>query len=155
MDVEATRDQEPTLGELFGRVSVRLRQAMTASFDDFDLGGLSPHQGRIVGWIEANESKGIIQRDIAELTGTRAGSVSSLLQGLEQDGWIERRTDPADSRRKTLHVTPKARDVVKRFEARSWDGATSALEGLDAAERATLTALLTKIDRKLAERSGA
>lgn len=152
--MEAKRDPDATLGELFGRVAVRLRQAMAASFDDFDLGGLSPHQGRIVGWIEANEDRGVIQRDVAEITGTRASSVSSLLQGLEQDGWIERRTDPADSRRKTLHVTPKAREVVKRFETRSWDGANAALDSLDADERATLAALLTKLDRHLAGQTG-
>lgn len=140
-----------TLAELLGRVGNRLRQSMGESMDQIDLGGLTLHQSRLVGFIEANEAKGVIARDIAEVTGTRPASVSSLLQGLEQDGWIERRPDPTDSRRKTLHVTPKGRDLVKRYETDIWSASDARLAGaLDPDEHATLVALLTKLDQHLA-----
>ena len=149
VDVDET---EPSIADLLGRVAVRLRQGM-ATGDTEEFGGLTPHQARIVGYIEANEGRGLIQRDIAELTGTRPASVSSLLQGLERDGWIERRTDPADSRRKTLHATDKAADMVRRFESRTWAGADAMIGGLTADEQRILVRLLVKLDRHLGENS--
>ena len=57
---------ETSVAELFGRIAVRLRQTMSSG--EFDFGGLTPYQARILGYIEANENDGIIQRDVAELT---------------------------------------------------------------------------------------
>lgn len=139
--------------ELIGRISARMRQSMSSSFkrafSEIDLEGLTPHQARTLGFIEANEAAGLNQRDIADATGTRAASVSSLLQGLESDGWIERRTDSRDSRRKTLNVTPKGRDLVHRFEAGVWAGSELSLAGLTPDEQAELIRLLTKLDASL------
>ncbi|MCV2396202.1 MarR family transcriptional regulator [Actinotalea sp. M2MS4P-6] len=141
-----------TVVELIARVSNRLRQFMATGMDAADLGGLTMHQARMLGFIEATQDRGVIARDIAEATGTRPASVSPVLAGLEQDGWIERRPDPADSRRKTLHVTPKGYDLVKNFEAGLWSGVEPQIEAaLDAADRAALVAALTKLDRHLAE----
>ena len=143
------RGTEMSVAELFGRIAVRLRQTMSSG--EFDFGGLTPYQARILGYIEANEGDGIIQRDVAELTGTRPASVSNLLQGLERDGWIERRSDPRDSRRKTLHASPQGRSLVKKFEAQSWGSADALLGGITDEERRTLQVLLTKIDRNLSQ----
>lgn len=143
-------DREPSVAELIGRIASRLRQTMGDAFESADFGGLTPLQARTVGFIEAAEGRGIIQRDIADITGTRPASVSALVTTLERDGWIERRTDPADARRKTLHVTPKGRDLVKRFEAGLWARTDRQLDVLSPDENRTLIALLTKLDRHLA-----
>ncbi len=145
-------ENEPSIAELLGRVAVRLRQAM-GSGDAEDFGGLTPYQARIVGYIEANEDRELIQRDIAELTGTRPASVSSLLRGLERDGWIERRADPTDSRRKTVHVTDRARTMVRQFHSRTWDAVDAEIGGLTDDEQRTLARLLAKLDRHLGEKA--
>jgi DNA-binding MarR family transcriptional regulator len=119
------------------------------AFSEIDLEGLTPHQARTLGFIEGNEASGVNQRDIADATGTRAASISSLLQGLERDGWIVRRTDPEDSRRKTVHVTAKARNLVRRFEAGVWAGSELSLAGLSPDEQTELIRLLTKLDASL------
>lgn len=141
---------QPTIAELIGRISARLRQALADSFDSIDTGGLTPAQSRVVGFIEANERRGVIQREIADMTGTRAASVSAMISALESDGWIERRPDPHDSRRKTLYVTDKGRETVKRFEASMWTGVDEHIGGLSDTETNTLIELLTKVDRHLA-----
>ncbi|MFT4295897.1 MAG: MarR family winged helix-turn-helix transcriptional regulator [Micropruina sp.] len=146
-----TEQPDPPIAELLGRISVRLRQKMSSAMDDFDLHGLTPHQARIVGYIEANEAKGLIQRDLTAITGTRAASVSSMLQALEADGWVERRPDPTDSRRKTVHVTAKARELVTRFESDMWASAEIPPDALTDTESAELRRLLTKLDRALAD----
>jgi DNA-binding MarR family transcriptional regulator len=147
----ATNERAAQIAELIGRISLRARQNMATAMDQVDLAGLTPHQARILGWIEANEGRGVIQRDIADVMGARAASVSSLLQVLERDGWIERRADPSDSRRKTLHTTEKGRVQVKRFEAEIWAGASLRLASFTDAEADDLRRLLTKLDQELAD----
>ena len=142
-------DPEPSVAELIGRIASRLRQTMGDAFESADLGGLTPLQARTVGFIEANEKRGLIQRDISDVTGTRPASVSALLTTLERDGWVERRTDPDDARRKTLHVTDKGRELVARFEAGVWASTGRQLDVLDPDETRTLVALLSKLDRHL------
>ncbi len=146
----AKRESAAAIAELIGRISLRTRQNMATVMDSVDLAGLTPHQARILGWIEANEASGLIQRDIADVMGTRAASVSSLLQLLERDGWIERRADPSDSRRKTLHTTTKGRAQVKRFESDIWAGSSPQLDTFTEAEADDLRRLLAKLDQELA-----
>jgi DNA-binding MarR family transcriptional regulator len=141
-----------SLAELLGRISARTRQTMHATMNGAYLRGLTPQQARVLGYIEANEAGGIVARDIAARMGTRPASVSGLLAGLEDDGWIVRRPDPGDSRRKTLHVTDKGRGLVSGFEAGLWAAMDSTLVGaLSPDEHATLVALLTKLDQALAD----
>jgi DNA-binding MarR family transcriptional regulator len=78
----------------------------------------------------------------------RAASVSSLLQGLERDGWIERRSDPNDSRRKTLHVTAKSRVLVAEFDTVVRRAEAELLEPLTTSEQAALIHLLFKVDQR-------
>lgn len=133
--------------ELINRIAQRQRRQASSNDDGFDFGGLTPHQARIVGFIEAQEASGVIARDIADITGSRPASISALLSSLEADGWLVRRPDPSDSRRKTLGVTPKARALVKRFEADFRARTRLDLSGLNAAEREQLKTLLIKIDQ--------
>jgi MarR family transcriptional regulator, repressor for mepA len=128
---------------LMGRIMIRMRQHGDQVTREW---GLSPQAGRTLGYIEAAEKDGVVQRDLAVASGTRAASVTALVQNLERDGWIERRTDPRDSRRKTLHTTPKAREVIGSWSG-FWDRAEAEiLAPLDAGERETLVRLLRKID---------
>lgn len=147
----ATNDKQAEISELIGRITTRARQGMATAMDQVDLGGLTPHQARILGWIEANEERGVIQRDIADVMGTRAASVSSLLQVLERDGWIERRVDPRDSRRKTLHTTPRGHALVKRVESDIWGSSRLPLDALSDTEIDQLHSLLAKLDQSLAD----
>ncbi|MFT4108528.1 MarR family winged helix-turn-helix transcriptional regulator [Propionicimonas sp.] len=147
----ATNEHAAQIAELIGRIAMRSRQNMATAMDQVELEGLTPHQARILGWIEANEERGVIQRDIADVMGSRAASVSSLLQVLERDGWIERRTDPSDSRRKSLYTTPKGRARVRRFESDIWAGAGLHLDSFTDAEADDLRRLLAKLDQELAD----
>jgi len=140
-------DQEIEITELIIRIARRQRQRGDFRNGGVDLGGLTPHQARIVGYIADREASGVIAREIADLTGARAASVSALLSGLEADGWVERQTDPSDSRRKTLRVTSKGRELVSRYEAHAHAESRLDLSNLTAEQREQLKALLTKIDQ--------
>ncbi|GAA3807278.1 MarR family winged helix-turn-helix transcriptional regulator [Cellulomonas soli] len=108
---------------------------------------LSHEQGFVLGYLVQNP--GSIQRDIAQVSRTSAASVSSLLQGLERRGLIERRTEAGDERSKRVHATPEGAELVAGFGDAMAAADETILAPLDQAERATLHALLTKITADL------
>lgn len=108
---------------------------------------LSHEQGFVLGYLA--QHPGAIQRDIAQISRTSAASVSSLLQGLERRGLIERRTEPGDERSKRVYATPAGTELVAGFDAAMAAADETILAPLSKAERDTLHALLTKITAEL------
>ena len=104
---------------------------------------LSHEQAFALGFLEQNP--GSRQRDIAAMTRTSAASVSSLLQGLERRGLVERRTEDGDERSKRVYATPEGVALIAGFEAAMSAADDVILAPLDEQERATLHALLAKI----------
>lgn len=105
--------------------------------------GLSMEQGFTLGYLI--DSPGAIQRDIARMSRTSAASVSSLLQGLERRGLVERRTEAGDDRSKRVYATPEGADLIAGFETSMKDADERLLAPLDPAEQAQLHALLQKL----------
>jgi MarR family transcriptional regulator, repressor for mepA len=104
---------------------------------------LSQQQAFALGYLAQNP--GSIQRDIAQLTRTTAASVSSLLQGLESRGLVERRTEDGNERSKRVYATQAGSDLIAGFDTAMAEAEETILAPLDQAERDTLHALLTKI----------
>ncbi|MET7988432.1 MULTISPECIES: MarR family transcriptional regulator [unclassified Streptomyces] len=108
---------------------------------------LSHAQGFVLGYLVQNP--GTIQRDIAQVSRTSAASVSSLLQGLERRGLVERRTEDGNERSKRVYATPAGRELIDGFDAAMAAANETILAPLDQNERAALTALLLKITAEL------
>lgn len=104
---------------------------------------LSHQQSFVLGYLA--RTPGAIQRDIAELTRTTPASVSSLLQGLEQRGLVERRPDPANVRSKRVYATESGTALIAGFDDAMRAAEETILAPLDSSERDELHALLTKI----------
>lgn len=129
-------------------VAMAHREAANRLLKDSDLfmkNGITPEQGRTLGFIEAKETEGITQKDLAQTTRTTPASVTSMVKGLEAKGLIERREDPQDARRKTLHTTPSGRAVIKEFEDSMEKIQDDALATLTSDEQETLIQLLKKL----------
>jgi MarR family transcriptional repressor of mepA len=108
---------------------------------------LTFEQGFTLGYLA--QHPGAIQRDIAQLSRTSAASVSSLLQGLERRGLVERRTEPGDERSKRVYATETGAELVAGFDTAMAEADEAILAPLDPTERDALHALLTKITAKL------
>jgi MarR family transcriptional regulator, repressor for mepA len=108
---------------------------------------ISFEQGFVLGYLVQNP--GAIQRDIAEVSRTSAASVSSLLQGLERRGLVERRTDGGSARTKRVFATPAGTELISGFDAAMAGTEQTILAPLDDAERAALHELLLKITAEL------
>ena len=108
---------------------------------------LSHEQAFALGYLV--QPPGAIQRDIAQVSRTSAASVSSLLQGLERRGLVERRTEDGNERSKRVYATPAGGELIAGFETAMAAADEIILAPLNQAERATLQALLTKITAEL------
>ena len=94
-------------------------------------------------------SPGARQRDIAQASRTSAASVSSLLQGLERRGLVERRTEEGDERSKRVYATAAGTELIAGFETAMAAADETILAPLDRTERSDLHALLIKITAEL------
>ena len=108
---------------------------------------LSFEQSFVLGYLV--RQPGAIQRELAEITRTSAASVSSLLQGLERRGLVERRSEPGNERVKRVFATPAGAELIAGFDVAMAAADETILAPLDEAERATLQALLRKITAEL------
>ena len=108
---------------------------------------LTREQAFALGYLAQNP--GSIQRDIAELTRTSAASVSSLLQGLERNGLVERRTEGGNERSKRVYATPAGAELIAGFDEAMAEADETILAPLNQTERSELHELLAKITAEL------
>ncbi len=108
---------------------------------------LSFEQAFVLGYLR--ENPGAMQRDIAQISRTSAASVSSLLQGLERRGLVERRIEPGDERSKRVHATPVGVELTAGFDTAMAAADDIILAPLNPAERAALLELLRKVTAEL------
>lgn len=110
---------------------------------------ISPQQGRMISYIVQNEDKGLIQKDLAEVFQRRGASITSMLQGLEKKGYIERRIPENNERQKNIFVLPKGKALVEETNEAFCAAEKELVHALNEDEVQQLTELLRKIDRSL------
>ncbi|KQQ94262.1 transcriptional regulator [Leifsonia sp. Leaf325] len=108
---------------------------------------LSHEQAFVLGYLVQNP--GSMQRDIAEVSRTSAASVSSLLQGLERLGLVERRAEGGNGRVKRVYATPEGAELIDGFGTAMAAADDTILAPLNETERAILHQLLMKITAEL------
>ena len=93
--------------------------------------------------------EGLKQTELAEMLDLQPISLTRLLDGLAENGLIERRPDPDDRRAKRLYLTPGARPLLERLTELGEDLMETALAGLTPADVAGLLAHLTTLKENL------
>ena len=79
-----------------------------------------------------------------------SGSISVAIEGLEAEGLVKRKDDPAERRARVVHLTEPGRKLIEcafREHAAALDPATT---GLSETERTTAVRLLKKLGTKAA-----
>ncbi|GEP20016.1 MarR family winged helix-turn-helix transcriptional regulator [Pediococcus argentinicus] len=71
---------------------------------------LNQQQGRTLQYIGLHE--GLIQKDLADAFLLRGATISSMLQGLEQKGYIERRVPSDNERQKQIFLSERGSKVL-------------------------------------------
>lgn len=87
----------------------RLLERKAMFKNDADLTGM---QYAVLGYLHENsDQKEIYQRDLEAEFNTRRSTASEMLKTLEKKGYIQRETDPVDSRLKRIKTTDKAKKL--------------------------------------------
>ncbi|MEJ2060619.1 MAG: MarR family transcriptional regulator [Gammaproteobacteria bacterium] len=60
---------------------------------------------------------GMVQKDIAAQMGVEGPSVARMIDRMEEDGWLERRTAEGDRRCKRVCLTEQTRNLISEIEA--------------------------------------
>ena len=84
-------------------------------------------------------------RQLSERAGTRASTLTGLLDRLENRGYLVREVDPADRRSFRLPLTDQGREVAARARAAIADLERTALSRLDATQLAGYHAVTTAL----------
>jgi MarR family transcriptional regulator for hemolysin len=93
--------------------------------------------------------EGLKQNELAEMLDLQPISLTRLLDGLSENGLVERRSCPNDRRAKRLFLTPAARPLLDRLSELGENLMTTALAGLDQSETSALLTSLTTIKENL------
>jgi MarR family transcriptional regulator, transcriptional regulator for hemolysin len=93
--------------------------------------------------------EGLKQNELADMLDLQPITLTRLLDGLADNGLIERRADPNDRRAKRLYLTPAARPLLERLGELGEELMGTALAGLDKSEIAQLLASLAAVKDNL------
>ena len=121
----------------------RLRAAHTAV-------GLSPRQFQLLGLLEDDGPMG--QRELGETIGIDPSILVTMLNPLEESGFVTRRRDPADRRRHTVVLTTAGKKQLTKAARAQRDAEDVLFAGLDDEQREQLRQLLLRLrDSRLDE----
>lgn len=138
-------DPEVNVGFLIHDVS----RMMRARFDERAQNlGLTRAQWRVLVHLAGRE--GLNQSSLAEILELDTVTLGRHIDRLERDGWLERRSDPADRRAWCLYLTPASRPTLEKMEAVATDTISSAMRDIDDQLRTDLIKALSQIKSNLA-----
>ena len=131
-------------GALLSHTSRMLRRAMDPRIAAEVTPELTGVRGMLLGEIICanNENRDVYQRDVEQWFHIRRSSVTAILQGMEQDGFITRSAVAKDARLKRLIATEKGRACHKQIEASIARFEDDLQSGIDPQQAAAARAVL-------------
>jgi DNA-binding MarR family transcriptional regulator len=90
---------------------------------------------------------------LAELLGVTKGSITGLVDGLEQDGYVKREDRGDDRRLRLISLTPAGLELVDKVLPGKFRNIAALMGALSQEERETLANLLHKVHQSLPVRS--
>lgn len=140
-----SRKETPYL-DLFQIIGLKLKKRADESIKEL---GLNAQQGKVIDYINENQNKNIIQMDLADRFHLSRASITSMLQGLEQKGFIERKIPANNERQKNIYVLPKAVELIEDFQDSFQKVEEEIVQVLTDEEKQVLKKLLIKINETI------
>jgi MarR family transcriptional regulator, repressor for mepA len=140
-----SRKDTPYL-DLFQIIGLKLKKRADESIKEL---GLNAQQGKVIDYIYENQDNHIIQKDLADRFHVRGASITSMLQGLEQKGFIERKIPANNERQKNIYVLPKAIELIEGFNDSFQKVEDGIVQALTNEEKQVLKKLLIKINERI------
>ena len=127
-------------GFLMNYVGTRSGRRFAAALEPY---GLHPRHFGVMTVLDARP--GITQQDLSDHSRVDRSSMVALLDELEAMGLAERRADPADRRKRSIHLTDEGHAKLKVLRAVARKVGEQSFGALSDDERATLHHLLRKL----------
>ncbi len=135
---------EQTVGDLLIQVCRLTADRMRVRMEEI---GLHKAQGFALFFIGHND--GMPQSEIARVMHLSPASVTNMLQRMERDGWVVRRTDPDDQRVSRVYLTQKAHEIHREAHACFYELEREVTGVLTVEELGQLRVLLAKVHARL------
>ncbi|SCY37139.1 transcriptional regulator, MarR family [Paenibacillus polysaccharolyticus] len=132
--------------DLFQTIGIKIKRKADEQVNEL---GLNAQQGRIIGYIYEHQDEGLIQKNLADVFNRRDATITSMLKGLEKNGYIVRKIPADNERQKNLYVLPKGEQVIQDIEQMFATVENEIVKSLTDEEQATLMRLLTKVNQNL------
>lgn len=110
-----------------------------------NLYGISNQQARLLMYLSKHNSRGqknVKRKDLENYLNLKGSSVTSLMNGLEKNGFLERTASDKDGRRKLLSLTEKSKEIVKQMDLVFEATDNQLQEGMSDDEKMTFRLLL-------------
>lgn len=141
MDVEAAPTRLRGLPSwLLGQAALRAQRLGNAG-----LGAVGAHRQQYALLSALDGAGPASQADLGRRLGIDPGDMVRLVGAMQTDGWLERRPDPADRRRKLVAITAAGRRRLRKLDAVVAQVQDELLAALTPAQRNHLVRLLTLI----------
>ena len=137
----AENDLAADVADLLHQVNHRLRRAVMAEADS---SGVTSAQGRAMRTLVHHDGP-MRMSELAAALGIVRRSATSVVDDLEQLGFVRRVDDPADRRAVDVELTPAGRNAMTEARRRRRSAAAEVLAGLGDAELQTLRELLQRL----------
>lgn len=100
--------------DLFQTIGIKIKRKADEQVNEL---GLNAQQGRIIGYIYEHQDEGLIQKNLADAFNRRDATITSMLKGLEKNGYIVRKIPADNERQKNLYVFAEGRAGDSRYRA--------------------------------------
>ena len=137
------KDKNLNFSDLFRSITMKVKDTADNSIKEL---GLNSKQGRMISYIHSHKEDGVIQKDIADAFSKKSSTITSMLQGLEKNGYIERRIPSENERQKNVYVLPKGEKLINDFNESFSKVEAKITSSLTDEEAKTLEILLLKIN---------
>lgn len=122
------------------------QKALVSSVKDT---GLTPGQPKILDYLIHHD--GAIQKEIAVSCHIEPASLTAILNGMENKGYIERRTDGGNRRSYHVYLTPLGKKYADRLSQEFAQIEAKALEGFSDSDARLLQDLLGRVYENMVE----
>jgi DNA-binding MarR family transcriptional regulator len=107
--------------------------------------GISQGRFLMMMTLDRNKRRELLPSELAEKIGVTRATVTGLLDGLEKDGFVQRRPHPEDRRAMMVSLTDAGREFIERVLPDHYRRIAALMGDLDGDERRELVRLLTKV----------
>lgn len=135
------------------RTSRLIKRYLDNSHTKSYIDNVTGNHGYIIGYIYENSDRDIFQRDIEKEFSLRGSTVTNMLNLMEKNGLIERKSVDGDRRLKKIVLTQKAIEIQQRVIGDFEKLEKTIAKGIDKKDIEVFFSVLDKINSNIKEES--